>query len=108
MSRNFDPNPYGAPSGYGSYGNAPAGEPLQFFNSAPSDYSGAYGGGRGLEGELGPAASSSIGGTIQGGFWSAFTPSGFPDEPPLLEGALSVRGPSAGWSCIAHRARRQL
>lgn len=24
---------------------------------------------------------------LSGGFWSAFTPSGYPDEPPLLEGA---------------------
>lgn len=25
-----------------------------------------------------------------GGFWTAFTPSGYPDEPPLLEGVSRV------------------
>jgi len=119
MAALFDnSNPYGA----SSYGVANAGygadqANLQFYSAGSSsqqvnDYSRPS-----LEGNVGSGGLAANGsyerGQIQGkrlpkyqvlarllnvpvgGFWSAFTASGYPDEPPLLEGERTPQGSPA-------------
>ena len=91
MATLFDSQQYGAPvqPSYG-YGGQPE---LQFFAGDTSNAavgSSYYANRPSLEGNVGGGPGggpAGFGGAIQGGFWSAFTPAGYPDEPPLLEGA---------------------
>jgi len=86
------PNSYGTGPSYGSYGGPPQPE-MQFFSGEGLSGSSSYYASRpSLEGNVGVGGSvgagpygGSMGGQIQGGFWSAFTPNGYADEPPLLE-----------------------
>lgn len=86
---------YGAPA-QPSYGYGAPQPELQFFagdTSSGATGSSYYANRPSLEGNVGGgvgAGPSGFGGAIQGGFWSAFTPAGYPDEPPLLEGVRTI------------------
>jgi hypothetical protein len=102
MAHMFDQAPYSTPSragpsstaaGYAYGGPSPSvgaggsADPLQFYSSTPGG-GGVYAATGFVEGNVG--AGGGAGGQMQGGFWSAFTPNGYPDEPPLLEGAVAL------------------
>ena len=87
---------YGSAPSYGANYGAPQQPELQFFGGETSGGSSYYASRPSLEGNVGVGGAvgnggygGAMGGQIQGGFWSAFTPNGYPDEPPLLEGASS-------------------
>lgn len=104
MSQLFDNNPYQSQPNYGYHQS----NDLQFYNSGADTHfypSGSAGNvASGLEGHMGSSSAEAHGtmqGQIQGrllsqsvvelktrtgGFWSAFTPNAYADEPPLLQG----------------------